>query len=147
MSQQQSGDLSSIRVVIADDSTAWIGFVKARLAEEHAQVVGIAFDGEQAAQQVEALQPDLVILNISLPKRSGVDVARQARTRAPNTKILLATSEADAGMIRRALDAGADGLVLKSQAESTLIDAIAAVMRRPRFVDMPESDPPRRRDP
>ena len=132
--------LSGVRALLVDDSAAWLSFVTERLKEVNMDVVGVAFNGLDAVLLVEALQPDLLLLNISLPTRSGFVVARQTRQLSPRTRILFATGIADPAAIREALKAGGHGHVRKSLAGNLLLEAVTAVMAGELFIDPPGID-------
>ncbi len=91
--------MSLVRVLIADDFDLWKGFVIARLQERRdLQIVGFASDGVQAVQKAEELQPDLILLDMMLPKLNGIEAARQIRKVAPQAKILFVSSEIRPGV-------------------------------------------------
>lgn len=93
-------------------------------------VVGEAASGADALSGVETLQPDVVLMDISLPDMNGLDVVRQLKQRpdAP-WRVLMLTMHPEADYLRLALDAGADGYVVKSVADDELLDAIRVVHR------------------
>jgi CheY-like chemotaxis protein len=88
----------------------------------------------EAVQKAEELQPDLILLDIGLPSLNGIEVARQIRKVSPKSKILFVTQESSADVMQGALDAGAQGYVLKSDAESELLEGVNAVLRGEQFV-------------
>src|SRR5271169_4041540 len=127
--------MSLVRVLIADDFDLWKGFVIARLQERRdLQIVGFASDGLQAVQKAEELQPDLVLLDMMLPKLNGIEAARQIRQVAPLSKILFVSSESDLESVRTAFQAGGSGYVSKMEAAAGLLAGIDAVLRGERFV-------------
>jgi DNA-binding NarL/FixJ family response regulator len=91
------------------------------------QVIGVASDGLEAVLNTEVLQPDLILLDIGLPKLSGIEAARRIRNVAPGSKTLFLSLESDLDLARAALSAGGHGYVVKSDAEDELIAAIEAV--------------------
>jgi DNA-binding NarL/FixJ family response regulator len=93
------------------------------------QLVGEASDGLEALQKTRELQPDLILLDISLPKLNGIEAAKQIRQVAPATKILFLTLINDADVAQTALSSGGHGYVLKSNAGSELLPAIEAVLQ------------------
>jgi DNA-binding NarL/FixJ family response regulator len=97
------------------------------------QVIGIASDGLEAVLDTETLQPDLILLDIGLPKLDGIEAARRIRSVAPESKILFLSQESDLDLVRAALSAGGHGYVVKSDAEDELIAAIEAVMGGKRY--------------
>jgi DNA-binding NarL/FixJ family response regulator len=123
------------RVLIVDDFDLWKGFVIARLRERpDLQIAGFASDGEQAVRKAEELQPDLILLDMMLPKLNGIEAAQQIRRVAPLAKILFISSEADLDSIRTAFQAGGSGYVSKMEAAAVLLTGIDAVLRGERFV-------------
>jgi DNA-binding NarL/FixJ family response regulator len=124
----------SIRVVVVDDFEPFRRFAISMLSKEPVfQVVGEAKDGEEAIQKVHTLKPDLVILDIGLPKLNGLEAARRIR-RASNCKILFLTGNPYPEVMREALNAGANGYVLKVDAASELWPALQAVLLGKRYV-------------
>jgi DNA-binding NarL/FixJ family response regulator len=98
------------------------------------QVVGEAGDGQEALKQVLLLQPDLVLLDLSLPGIGGIEITRQIKEQRPATVVLILTVFEDASLLREALQAGASGYILKRAAGEELISAIQAVMRGDLYV-------------
>jgi DNA-binding NarL/FixJ family response regulator len=98
------------------------------------QVIGVASDGLEAVLKTEALQPDLILLDIGLPKLDGIEAARRIRRVAPESKILFLSQESELDLARAALGAGGHGYVVKSDAEDELIAAIEVVMEAKRYV-------------
>src|SRR5277367_142463 len=127
--------MSLVRVLIADDFDLWRGFVVSRLQERpDLQVVGIASDGLQAVQKAEELQPDLILLDMMLPKLNGIEAAQQIRRVAPLSKILFVSSECDLDSVRTAFQAGGSGYVSKMEAAEGLLAGVECVLRGERFV-------------
>jgi len=91
-------------------------------------------DGREAIQEIEKLQPDLVLLDVGLPKVNGIEVARRAREIAPATRILFLSMQLFPDLIREALALGARGYVHKPRVQSDLLPAIEAVLTGQRFV-------------
>jgi DNA-binding NarL/FixJ family response regulator len=104
------------------------------------RVIGVASDGLEAVQKAEELQPDLILLDIGLPSLNGIEVARQIRKFSPKSKILFVSQESSADVMQGALDAGAHGYVLKSDARRELLEGVNAVLRGERFVGSRFSD-------
>jgi len=127
--------MSLVRVLIADDFDLWKGFVIARLQERRdLQIVGFASDGLQAVQKAEELQPDLVLLDMMLPKLNGIEAARQIRQVAPRARILFVSAESDSELVRIAFRVGGSGYVSKMEAAAGLLAGVEAVLRGERFV-------------
>jgi DNA-binding NarL/FixJ family response regulator len=98
------------------------------------QLIGQASDGLEAIQKAEELQPDVILLDISLPKLTGIAAARQIRTRVPKAKILFLSENTSAGTVEEALRTGASGYVVKSDAGKELLGAVEAVIQGRQFV-------------
>lgn len=127
--------MSLARVLIVDDFKQWQSFVIQHLAQHtNFTIVGLAADGVEAIFQAEELQPDLVLLDVSLPKLDGIEAARKIRRSVPNTKILFLSSSSDADVVRDAFCAGGQGYVLKCDAGAVLLPAMEAVLLGKRFV-------------
>jgi DNA-binding NarL/FixJ family response regulator len=127
--------LSSIRILIADDFRDWRRQVRLLLQvrpEWHA--IAEAADGSEVIQKAEELKPDLILLDIGLPKLNGVEVARRMRQLSPSCKIIFLSQNNDRDIVQAALSAGALGYVHKTEAQSELLSAIDAVLRGKRFV-------------
>lgn len=125
----------TIRTLIVDDH----GLLRAALrtilgAESDIDVVDEARNGKEALQLAERYRPDVVLLDLSMPDLSGVEVARQLTTILPEAKILILTVHKDNGLLREAIRAGANGYILKQAVESELIEAIHAVWRGDLYV-------------
>lgn len=117
-----------IQIVLADDH--WLMRDETRRILEQSpnlKVVGEAEDGQQALELVERLQPDIAILDIRMPKLSGIEVVRQMKERAPNTKALMLTAYDDDDYILALMEAGALGYLLKTTRGNELIDAVQRV--------------------
>ena len=98
----------SIRVVLAEDQVLVLGALGTLLAlEPDIEVVGSAPDGDEALRLVAALGPDVLITDIEMPGLTGLDVAAEIKRRGLATRVLIVTTFARAGYLRRALDAGA----------------------------------------
>lgn len=98
------------------------------------QIVGTVSNGPEAVHKAQALQPDLVVMEVSLPKLNGIDVARQIRTVAPRCKILFLSRESDPDLAKAAFREGARGYVLKEDLVRDLALAVGIVMQGKRFV-------------
>jgi two-component system, NarL family, nitrate/nitrite response regulator NarL len=131
----QESQMSLVRIVVVDDFDLWRSFVIARLRERaDLEIVGFASDGLQAVQIAEELQPDLILLDMMLPKLNGIEAAEQIRKVAPLTKILFVSSESDLESVRSAFQAGGSGYISKMDATDELVDGIESVLRGERFV-------------
>lgn len=120
-------DLSTVRVLAVDDSAPWRSFVTAHLGKMPVQVVGTAVDGLEAIQTARALQPNVVIMDIRMPKLNGLAATREICRVVPSARVLIASNEMDPDIVQAALAAGACGYVLKRTIAADLLPAIAAV--------------------
>jgi DNA-binding NarL/FixJ family response regulator len=127
--------MPSIRILIVEDYEPFRRFLCSTLAERPAmQIVGEARDGLEAVEKAEELQPDLILLDVGLPKLNGIEAARRIRTVSPESKILFVSQESSADMVQEALRLGALGYVVKTQAGLDLLAAVEAVCQGGRFV-------------
>ncbi|MBZ0300495.1 MAG: response regulator transcription factor [Anaerolineae bacterium] len=142
-----------IHVFITDDHTVLRSGLRLLINNEpDIEVIGEASDGASAIEQIKALNPDVILMDITLPDMSGVEVIRilKQMPQAP-WRILVLTMHPEADYLRPALDAGADGYVVKSVADDELLDAIRTVCRGHSFLrseavavlmdDSPSDDP------
>jgi two-component system response regulator NreC len=118
-----------IRIVLADDHVLVRQSLKALLEREGFQVVAEASDGQEAVRHATSLQPDIVVMDISMPILNGLNAAREMSRSIPKTKIILLTQHDEGQYISEALDAGVKGYVLKNQVASDLLEAIRQVSR------------------
>lgn len=121
---------STVRILLADDhSVVRMGLEALISTEPGLSVVGHAADGEEAVLQYRTLHPDVVVMDLLMPKKSGSQATAEIRDAFPSARILiLSTSDGDDD-VYRALQAGAAGYILKSAPGEQLIPAIHAVMR------------------
>jgi DNA-binding NarL/FixJ family response regulator len=98
------------------------------------QVIAEAADGFEAIQKAEELKPDLILLDIGLPKLNGIEAARQIRQLSPSSTIVFLSQNNDPDVVRSALGTGALGYVHKVDARSELLPAVHAVLRGEQFV-------------
>jgi DNA-binding NarL/FixJ family response regulator len=120
---------------VVDDFAGWRHFVIAKLRGNPSfQIIGVASDGLEAVLKAEELKPDLILLDIGLPRLNGIEAARRVRKVAPESKILFLSQELDADVVQAALSAGGHGYILKSDAGSELFAAVEAVMSGNKFV-------------
>jgi DNA-binding NarL/FixJ family response regulator len=123
-----------VRVLVVDDVEDWRRFVFSILRSERFEIVGEASDGVMAVQLAEQMQPTVVLLDIGLPGLDGIKAGAGIRRVAPDAKILFVSQEFDPDIIRAALQLGAWGYVLKSDAARELVKAIDAVLGGKEFV-------------
>ena len=124
-----------LHILIADDH----GIVRSGIRmlidrQPGMHVVAEAEDGIQAVELAQSRRPDVAILDVSMPRMTGLQAAREIRNRAPDTSVLLLSMHDDERYFFDAVDVGAAGYVLKRSADTDLIDAIQAVGRGEQFV-------------
>lgn len=113
-----------IKCLVADDHPAMLRAVVEILRLRGLQVIAEASDGEEALAKIEQRKPDVALVDIRMPRLSGVEVARRAARVSPSTAVLLYSGYGDKALLMEALDAGARGFVLK---EAPLVDLHRAV--------------------
>ena len=127
--------MSSIRILIADDYEDWRRKIRLLLqVRPEYQVVAEASDGSEAVQKAQELKPDLILLDIGLPKLHGIEAARLIRQLSPSSKILVLSENNDLDVVRAALSASARGYVLKTDAQGELLPAMDAVLGGKQFL-------------
>ena len=125
----------STHILLVDDYDHWRRFELEFLQKEpELQVIAEASDGLDAVQKAHALQPDLILLDIGLPKLNGIEAARRMRQMSPNSKIIFFTENRSAEIVEEAMRCGASGFVLKSDAANELLPAIRTVVAGHQFV-------------
>jgi len=120
--------VSRPRVLLADDHMLVIDGLR-RILEPECEVVGAVEDGRALLLEAERLQPDIVLLDISMPLLNGVEAARKLRKTVPAAKLIFVTMHADATYVNGAFRAGASGYVLKRCASMELVSAIQEVLK------------------
>jgi DNA-binding NarL/FixJ family response regulator len=127
--------MSSTRILVVDDYKQWrhqiFRFLQAR---PEWQVICEASDGAEAVQKAEELKPDLILLDIGLPKLNGIEAARRIRQLSPNSKILFMSTDNSPQVVQAALSTGAVGYVHKARAVSDLLPAMDAALQGKQFV-------------
>lgn len=124
-----------IRVVLAEDQTMVLGAFAALLdLQPDLDVVATATTGDEALAAVAEHRPDVLLADIEMPGRTGLDVAVELRKRGDQTRVLIVTTFARSGYLRRALDAGVSGYVLKDAPIGDLVTALRKVHAGERVV-------------
>jgi DNA-binding NarL/FixJ family response regulator len=114
-----------IRVLLVDDhAVVRHGLEKLLMTEAGIEVVGMAADGREALELVRHLQPDVVLMDLAMPGLNGVDATRLIAAEHPGVRVVVLTSFSDEARIADALDAGAQGYLLKHAEPETLIEAV-----------------------
>jgi DNA-binding NarL/FixJ family response regulator len=126
--------MSPFTIVLADDHMLFRQGVK-RIIEENKdlKVIGEAGDGLALLDLLKTCEPDLVILDISMPLLRGLEAARELKSNNPKIKVLLLTMHRKKDFLHQAIEAGADGFMLKEDADYGLIQAIQAIRRGERY--------------
>jgi len=124
------------RVLLVDDHAILReGLRMLMSAQPDIEVVGEARGGREAIRMAAELEPDVVVLDVSMPDIDGAEAATQIAECSPHTRVLALTRHADPGYLRRMLQAGAQGYVLKQTAGDVLLEAIRTVARGGSHVD------------
>jgi DNA-binding NarL/FixJ family response regulator len=122
--------VTAIRVLLADDHAILREGVRALLAPHpDVEVVGEASDGKEAIEQVEKLDPDVVVMDIAMPGLGGIEATIELKKRGLRAKVLILSQYEDREYVRRLLKVGVSGYILKKSAGGELVNAIRAVHR------------------
>ncbi|WP_027081018.1 response regulator transcription factor [Luteimonas mephitis] len=125
-----------IRILLAEDQAMVRGALSALLGlESDIEVLGAAADGEAAWRELQRLQPDVLVTDIEMPGLSGLELAQRVQRHGLATKVVIVTTFARAGFLRRALDAGVSGYLLKDAPAENLAEALRKVHRGGRAID------------
>jgi DNA-binding NarL/FixJ family response regulator len=135
MSELAPAAAGSISCVVADDHPAVVQAVVDVLDAAGIRVTGSARDGQEAARLVEESRPSVALLDVRMPRLSGIDVARRLAESAPDTAVILYTAFGDRALLSEALDAGARGFVLKEAPLAEVVRAIHLVSGGRTYVD------------
>ena len=125
-----------IRVLLAEDQAMLRGALSALLGmEDDLEVLGAAPDGESAWRELQRLKPDLLVTDIEMPGLTGLELAQRIQRHELPIKVVIVTTFARAGFLRRALDAGVCGYLLKDAPAEDLAEALRKVHRGGRAID------------
>ena len=129
------------RIILADDHTLVRQGIKKILEENpDLEVIGEAADGQEAVNLLKKLQPDLVILDIQMPRMNGLEAAKMIRERCPAIKILILTMHKEDEYFRQAREIGVQGFVFKQDVDLVLLSAVKAICSGKAFVKPPTGD-------
>ena len=118
------------RIVLAEDHTLFRQGLKALLSfEPDFEIVGEAEDGDKAIQCVERLRPDIVLLDLTMPRVNGMEAIREVKKISPKTKVVVLTAHRSQEFVHATLRAGANGYVLKDAEHAELLLAMRSVLR------------------
>ncbi len=125
----------SVRAVVADDHPAVLRSVCDVLLGAGVEVVGRAANGEEAAARIEAAHPTIAVVDVRMPRLTGVEIAARVSRSSPDTKVILYTAFGDRALLTEALDAGVRGFVLKEAPLDDLVRAVEMVAGGAVYVD------------
>jgi CheY-like chemotaxis protein len=133
--------VSRVSILVVDDFVPFRQFVCSMLkTRPELLVVAEASDGLEAIRKAQVLFPDLILLDINLPKLNGIETARRIRKVAPDSKIIFLSRETSANVVQEAIHLGALGYMSKGKVGTELLVAIGAVLQGKHFVSTPLSD-------
>jgi two-component system response regulator NreC len=125
----------SIRVLVVDDhAVVRTGLRRVLDAEPDIETVGEAPNAERAVFEAMAHKPDVVLMDVVMPGKSGIEIIPTLQQNAPQAKVLVLSMQDDPRYLREAFDAGASGYVLKEAADTEVVDAVRAVAAGERYV-------------
>ena len=127
--------MSNPRIVIADDNQEIVGTVS-RIIDSRYELVGVCNDGESAVRLISKLKPDVALLDIFMPGLDGIEVVSRLRVSETKTKVVILTSMEGPDYVNLALNAGANGFVVKKQMHRDLHKAIETVLSGAVFVSL-----------
>ena len=129
------------RILLADDhSVVRSGFRMILDAQADLEVVGEVANGREAVEQATALQPDVVIMDVTMPELNGIEATRRIAAAMPKTRVLALSMHKDSVYVREILRAGACGYLLKDSGEGDLVSAVRAVARGEGYLSSGVSD-------
>jgi DNA-binding NarL/FixJ family response regulator len=134
-------EIMAIRILLVDDHPIVRQGLKTLLAGHPGwEVIGEASDGVEAVDKAESLSPDVMVLDVTMPRMNGLEACRLIRQKAPGMEILFVTQHDSPQMMREALEAGARGYVVKSNAARDLLAAVEAVSQHRVFTALNRRD-------
>ena len=122
-----------IKVLLGDDHTLILDGLRSALQAQY-EIVGVAKDGRMLVREAERLNPDLVVIDISMPLLNGFEAAKQIRKSLPHTKLIFLSQHLNPAYLKHALKLGASGYVLKSGATEELQQAIGTALRGKTYI-------------
>jgi DNA-binding NarL/FixJ family response regulator len=140
--RRKSENSMAVRILLVDDHPIVRQGLRTLLqGRGDWEVVGEASDGVEAVEKVESLQPDVVVLDVTMPRMNGLEACRMIQQKRKNTglEVLFVTQHDSPQMMREALDAGARGYVVKSNAARDLLEAVESVSQHRVFTALARS--------
>lgn len=131
--------MSRVRILLADDNPAIMDYVSGMLQADY-QIIGTVADGNSVCAEVAKLGPDLIVLDISMGERSGIEIARQLREQDYVGEIVFLTVHEDPDFVSAAIGAGGRGYVVKSRMKIDLGLAVKSVLSHQVFISPPLQD-------
>ena len=125
----------AVTCIVADDHPAMVEAVCEVLAQHGIEVVGRARDGQEALAKIETSKPTVALVDLRMPRLSGIELARRASVSVPETSVILYTAYGERALLTEALDAGARGFVLKEAPLDDLVRAVEIVAQGGIYVD------------
>jgi DNA-binding NarL/FixJ family response regulator len=122
-----------MRVLIVDDHEVIRKGVRSLLAQSHFDVCGEGVDGEDAIEKAKQLKPDVIVMDVTMPKLNGLEATRQVLEILPDAEVLILSQHESPEMVREAFNAGARGYVVKSSIAKDLLAALEKVSRHEPF--------------
>ncbi|HEX2598933.1 MAG: response regulator transcription factor [Acidobacteriota bacterium] len=117
--------MAPLRILLVDDFASWRSYVASVLQERACfEVVGEAADGQEAIEKATELQPDLILMDIAMPKLNGIEAARRIRDRAANSKIVFISLEISDELAEAAVAVGAQAYIAKREIRAKLLPTI-----------------------
>ncbi len=123
-------DNKDVKILLVDDNDVTREVLRVILRSEHYTVVGEATDGGAALEMALKLFPDIIMLDLVMPKISGMEILPKLREMLPNAKILVVTANKDHDMVSEVVKAGIHGYILKPFNAQRIIDTVAAVVQK-----------------
>jgi DNA-binding NarL/FixJ family response regulator len=131
----------TIKIILADDHRIFRKGLKSLLSEkENIEVLAEADNGDEALEAARKYKPEIVVMDIAMPKMDGIEATRQIRERFPDTEVVVLSMHAKKAYIDQVLKAGAKGYVLKDSDEENLLSAIETVHNGGYYLDSPIAD-------
>ena len=135
LSENTKFGMSRTKILVVDDFLPWQQFVLETFeSESDSSILYFAGDGLEAVQKAHELEPDVILMDISLPVMNGFEAARKIRGFLPRAKVLFVSERRSRDYIQGAFDAGASGYILKSDANADLFRGVVAVQTGQQFL-------------